>query len=309
MAFMLQCAIKHTESSMKADIWNELYRIVKDLSKRLPRGSRRVPDWLIVLTFLWAALNDSPVSWAVQRRHWPLWCQRIIKRVPSSTTMSRRLRRPGVLAFLSAVLEEAQKDLPVTLYRTIDGKPLVIGGGSGDRHGRYGRAVGGKARGYKLHLLLDSSEKILAWRIAGMNEPEQEMAARLLRDAQGAGYCLADSNYNSNELFGRARQHDLQLVARRRRRGKGGKRKGRHAHDPARLRSMELTEGPSEFGRSLLHERDAIERYLGNLTSFGGGLGPLPAWVRTWPRVHRWVSAKLAINAVRMLLRRKRRAA
>jgi hypothetical protein len=35
-------------------------------------------------------------------------------------------------------------------------------------------------------------------------------------------------------------------------------------------------------------------------TSFAGGLGPLPAWVRRLPRVRTWVWAKLLINAVRI---------
>lgn len=293
---------------MKADIWRELYRIVMDLSKRLPRGSRRMPDWLVVLTLLWAAINDSPLSWAAQRRHWPVWCQRLIRSVPSSTTMSRRLRRPSVLAFLDAVLREAQRDLPSTLYRMIDGKPLPIGACTGDRQAGFGRAAGGKAKGYKLHYLLDSSGKVVAWRVAPMNVPEQRMAMRLLRDATDAGYDLADSNYDSNQLCGMARQHGAQLVMPRRRPGTGLGR-GPSRHDPARLRSIAMTEGPSPFGRDLLRERSAIERAFGNLTSFGGGLGPLPAWVRTHRRVHRWVAAKLAINAVRMLLLRNAEAA
>jgi hypothetical protein len=293
---------------MKTEIWRELYHIVCVVGKRRPRGSRRVPDWLIVLTLLWAAINDSPISWAVQRRHWPLWCQRLIRVAPSSTTMSRRLRRQSVLAFLAAVLQEAQKDLPVSLYRVLDGKPLPIGGCTSDRQAGYGRAAGGKAKGYKLHYLLDLSGRVVAWRIAPMNISEQEMASRLLRDAEDRGYTLADAGFDSNELFGLARLHGGQLVAPRRRPGTG-LGKGRDRHDPARLRSLTLTEGPTLFGRALMAKRADIERAFGNLTSFGGGLGPLPAWVRTHRRVHRWVGAKLAINAVRMLLLRQARAA
>jgi hypothetical protein len=45
--------------------------------------------------------------------------------------------------------------------------------------------------------------------------------------------------------------------------------------------------------------RSDIERRLGNLCCFGGGLAPLPAWVRTPHRVARWVAAKLIINGLR----------
>ncbi len=55
------------------------------------------------------------------------------------------------------------------------------------------------------------------------------------------------------------------------------------------------------FGRQLHQCRTAIERCFGKATSFGGGLAPLPAWVRGWARVRTWVWAKLVINAIRIL--------
>jgi len=42
----------------------------------------------------------------------------------------------------------------------------------------------------------------------------------------------------------------------------------------------------------------------GNLTSFGGGLSPLPAWVRHQDRVWLWVSAKLLINGARIEIKK-----
>ncbi|MDZ4683462.1 MAG: hypothetical protein SH850_00140 [Planctomycetaceae bacterium] len=47
--------------------------------------------------------------------------------------------------------------------------------------------------------------------------------------------------------------------------------------------------------------RCRIELAWGQATSFGGGLVPLPAWVRRHHRVRTWVWAKLLINAVRIL--------
>jgi hypothetical protein len=58
-----------------------------------------------------------------------------------------------------------------------------------------------------------------------------------------------------------------------------------------------------EFGRSLYELRRGIERRYGNAVSFGGGLGPLPAWVRGLERVQTWVWAKLLINAIRILMK------
>jgi hypothetical protein len=57
-----------------------------------------------------------------------------------------------------------------------------------------------------------------------------------------------------------------------------------------------LTENPfPAFAQQLLQDRAEVERQLGNLTNWGGGLTCLPAWVRTHRRVRRWVQAKLVL--------------
>lgn len=55
------------------------------------------------------------------------------------------------------------------------------------------------------------------------------------------------------------------------------------------------------FGEPLIGMRANIERDYGTLTSFAGGLAPLPAWVRHETRVWFWTSAKMIINAVRIM--------
>ena len=45
--------------------------------------------------------------------------------------------------------------------------------------------------------------------------------------------------------------------------------------------------------------------HAGNAGSFGGGLGPLPNWVRRLDRVTKWVWCKLLINAARIIHRRQ----
>ena len=46
-----------------------------------------------------------------------------------------------------------------------------------------------------------------------------------------------------------------------------------------------------------------VIHYQGRANHFGGGLGPLPAWVRGQDRVRTWVWAKLLINGIRILKR------
>ncbi len=67
-----------------------------------------------------------------------------------------------------------------------------------------------------------------------------------------------------------------------------------------RRRTAELINNPNpEFARELMLLRNTIERSFGNLTNWGGGLTHLPPWVRTHRRVHRWVQAKLILNAIK----------
>lgn len=296
---------------METRTLSELYSIVARVASGMPKGSRRIGDRWIVLAFLYAAMMDKPLSWACQRRHWPAWVLRWMPVVPSSTTMSRRLRTPSVRAMLDAALALAQASLPRSLTLLLDGKPLPVGGNSGDRQASVGRACGLFARGYRLHLLLEISGRVVGWRVASMRVSEQAMAERLTRDLprDRYAYLLADAGYDSNKVHGFSRLAGVQMVAPRRR-PHTGLGKGKNAHDAGRLRSLALTEGPSPFGRDLSHARAAIERWLGAWCSSATGLTPLPAHVRTWPRVERWILGKLILNAVRLAaLHRRQRAA
>src|SRR5690242_7848308 len=110
--------------------------------------------------------------------------------------MSRRLRRPPVRALLAALEERVVRPTAPGLYWMVDGKPLPVGGCSKDRQAGYGRAAGGKAKGYKVHAIVGGGGAVAAWRLAPMNKDERVMAARLLRGRPAIqGYLVADSNY------------------------------------------------------------------------------------------------------------------
>jgi hypothetical protein len=282
---------------MQTRRWSELYGLVVRTSMELPRGSRRFGDRIIVLVLLWAAFNHRPISWAVRRCNWPVWMQRLLPKVPSSTTMSRRLRRKSIRVFLDRLLANTQGLQRLSLVRVIDGTALEIRGHSTDKQAGYGFGTGRKAKGYKLHVLLESTGAIVAWRISPMQTNERKMAMRMLLGCEEFAYVVADGNYDSNPLHTVVAAKGGQLVTPRRKTAKGI---GRSWQTRARLRSIQMLEGPSPFGRALLHSRGLVERFFGNADSHAEGLGELPAWVRTHHRVHRWVHAKLIINAVRI---------
>jgi hypothetical protein len=281
---------------MQTRRFSQLYLIVMSTARELPRGGRTHPDRLIVLVLLWAAFNHRPISWAVRRGNWPVYIQRHLRCLPSNSAMSRRLRRPGVARFMQLLLERVQGDAPAGLVRAIDGMPFEIRRHSRDRQAGFGRSAGCKAKGYKLHLVLDSSGQIVAWAIEPMNVSEKTVAKRLLGSCGPLAYVVGDNAYDSNPLHRIVTAAGGQLVAPRRK-NVGPLRPKRET--PGRLRSDALLAGGSAFGRALINSRRMIERFFGNADSHAEAMGDLPSWVRGLNRVTRWVHAKLIINAVR----------
>ena len=282
---------------MEHQLWEAIVKWLERLGKRR-RARETYSDATILKVFFWSVIHDRSIDWACHPKNWPAHERRWDK--PSPSRMSRRLRSPSVRQLLEQLEEQILR--PQHKHRlvwSIDGKPLVIGGCSKDRQAGYGRAAGGKAKGYKLHAIYGSDNSIAAWRLAPMNKDERVMAARLLKVAPVQGYVLADSNYDSNPLHALCETRgNLQLVTPRR----YGPHRG-HGHRPqtaGRMRSKEILENPSPwFGRDLFQMRTRIERSFGNLTNWGGGLTHLPPWARTHRRVHRWVQAKLLLSRLR----------
>ena len=181
----------------------------------------------------------------------------------------------------------------------IDGKPLPVGGASGDREAKAGRAVGGCASGYKLHAILSPQGELADWQVEPMNVDERAVAAKLIPDAGIGGYLVADANHDSNPLHALCDTLGELHLATPRRYGRTAKGVGHGPQTAGRRRLVERLVHPSGFAQDLLEARGAVERHFANLSNWGGGPGPLPAWVRTLNRVRRWVAAKLALAAVK----------
>jgi hypothetical protein len=284
---------------MERQLLKEIVAVAKDVVEG--RGVRDTFDDVeIVRVYYWSVLCDRPQGWACERRNWPIWDRR--GELPSESTLSRRLRSTRMRRLLDAVEARLTRPTASSLIWIVDGKSFPIGGASTDRQAGYGRAAGGKAKGYKLHAVVNRNREIKAWRLAPMNKDERVMARRLLRDADVQGYVLADAAYDDNKLHDVCRTRgQLQLLTPRRYRKSKGV--GHQRHSPSRLRCLEMMNGPSSFARQLLEQRDEIERYFGQIVNFGGGLAGLPPWVRSYRRVRRWVQAKLAIHALRRKLK------
>ena len=273
--------------------------MLRQIDKRWGTPGATYSDVRIVCVWMWAVIHDRPVCWACRAINWLPHLRR--EALPSEATMSRRLRTSGVRELIKQlelrILMPAQEQ-PMLWF--IDGKPLVIGGASRDRQASYGRAASGQAKGYKLHAVFGADYSVVAWRIAPMNTSEKVMARRLIREAPIQGYLVADANYDSNPLHDACSRHgELQLVTPRR----NGRRLGHRRHSSGRLRCIAMLEqSRTGFADKLLKQCDAIERFFGRLSTWGGGLTHLPAWVRTHRRVERQVLAKLILNELKRTL-------
>lgn len=281
---------------MERELWPVLYRLLRATAKDFHQKYVQIPAWVVIAVLLWAALHDRPVSWACQQRHWSTTTLRPCH-LPSPATMSRRVDSVGVGLLWRALEQRLRDRAQPALVALVDGKPLPIGGNSKDPDARFGRGAGSVAKGYKLHTVWSTRVVPEAWTVTPLNANEKAVAKELMGQLPYGGYLLGDGNYDASYVYDAAFAQGYQLVAPFRKGKEPGS--GKHYQSPHRKRSIAILQGG--FGKALYKARTAIERCYGNATSFGGGLGPLPAWVRGQERVRTWVWAKLLINAARIL--------
>jgi hypothetical protein len=298
---------------MEGELWAILYTWVSAEATLRPRRKRvRYGDWVILLVVLWAALHDRPLSWACRAQSWGGEAALPWESLPSPATVSRRTRQLSFWLLFAALFDTIRAaDGPPPLVRVVDAKPEPVSGFSKDRDARWGWGTDAKARGYKQFAVWNAVWRVPdAWVIGPMNRAEPEAAAASLApQLTGSGYVLGDTVYDTNPTYASLGARGLQLLATRKCPGAGlGHGNGPHA--PQRLRSIALLEtpaagdlpgtGPAPFARELYAMRGDIERRFGHCGNFGGGLEPLPNWVRRPRRVAMWNGAKLLINAARI---------
>jgi hypothetical protein len=277
---------------MERELWKVLYAVATRLDKPWGRWKYSTSD--IVVVYFWSVVHDRPMSWAVVKAHWPDDLRPIC--LPSQSQLSRRMRKHDARQLMMEVEHTWLGLVGVCSMwvRMIDGKALGVSGVSKDPDAAYGRGAGGMQKGYKFHAVWASGPLPLAWALTPMNTSEKTVARRLIPSLPGSGYLLGDTEFDCNALYDLAHEADHELLAPKRQKHRG---LGHRRQSPYRLRSIELMKRP--FGKRLYRFRRQIEREFGGLTSFGGGLTCLPAWVRRFPRVCNWLHAKLLVNAAR----------
>lgn len=291
---------------MVREHWLELLQAINYVECRWKESARfGYSTAAIVRVYLWSVIHNCAICWACDPRNWDPRCRP--SALPNQSTMSRRTRSKSFEMFLEAVGQRLAGGPSGGMLhlRRIDGKPLIVAAHSKDRNAKWGRGAGQKARGYKLHAIWSDRVMPDQWCVTPLNIVEKQMARRMVPRLQGCGYLLGDGHFDYSDLHDISAAANHQLLAPRQHPQAG---LGHHYQSPHRIRCIEMLEIPAavnDFGRRLFAQRKQIERDLGNLVSYSGGLLCLPAWIRRPWRVRHWIHGKLLLNAARIHCRRR----
>lgn len=299
---------------MDHDQWRLLMRHIRHAAAISPRPSRRFhyPDTLIVGMYLWSVAHDRPMCWACDRAHYNAVFRprQYCRQLPSISQFHRRVKSERVRAILQRIHDAASGRCVPTAIASVDGKALPISPVSKDPDARRGYAGARQmGHGYKLHALASEDRRIVTWCVRPMNEHEMPVARTLLTSLPEGFFSprsllLADGNYDSHDLHKDVARLGGHLVTHLRGRA-------RHAvtlrqMGAARRALLRVDRTARSLLRMVRRHRNEIELTFSNLTSYGGGLGPLPPFVRRLSRVTRWVGAKIILYHTRLHLRRRR---
>lgn len=281
---------------MDSHVWRRVYSTVRSVDRSVPRTgrSKRFSDVLIVGIYLWSVWHDRPLCWACDRIHYGSLFRP--RRLPSVSQSCTRIKSGRCQRILEKVYESLARHDKQTYTSFLDARPLPVGPCSKEHEAKAGRVYGGFSRGYKLHELVLDDGRTAVWSLMPLNVSELIVARSLIDAARPRGLVLADSNYDSGPLYEQVAQYGGRLLAVPRK----GAGKGHGKQSEERLASIFLWR---RVGRVMIRRRVHVERVLGNQSSYGGGLGPLPAWVRTLERTRRWVGAKLILHHARLAVK------
>lgn len=282
---------------MSSHVWKLVYHGLRRVNRRVPRQGRacQYSDTLIVGMYLWAVFHDRPLCWAVDRSNYSSVFRP--RELPSRSQFGRRIRSARCQELLDALNRELAEIEDVPNIFLMDSRPLRVGAYSRDPDVRNGYTKDGFAKGYKLHVLATKQGGIVAWRLTGLNRNDKPVARELIDEARPQGLVLADGAYDSGALYDHVLKHRALLLTPLPVKVGGGHR----PQSAARLLAARMWANGAE---DLYRNRLGIERIFSQQSSFGGGLAPLPAWVRRWSRVRRWVAAKLILYHARLALRK-----
>lgn len=307
-------------SQLDQDTWKRIAQSIDRQARHLIRRQGRLAraeysDALIAKLYFWSVVHDRPVAWAADPDHLGHRLFRPRQR-PSRSQFQRRVNTPRFTTLLTLIHQDLAGPLDPSDGGRLDGKPLPVSSVSKDMDARSGHVTGGFAKGYKLHIWATGDRRIALWSVMPLNVGETLVAAALsdfMPMFNDRAMTLADGNFDSGRMHEALARRNGALLSKprgmnvaapeawlRQQANLPPKKRGGGACRQAALEAWKKTPA---LGRFVYRERIHVEGTLSNLCSYGGGLGPLPAWVRTLPRVRRWVGAKIILYHARLFAR------
>ena len=283
---------------MDSDKWRLASGAIRQADRGIPRFGRRpqYSDVLIVAMCLWSVEHDRPLCWACERSHYAS-CFRP-RRLPSVSQFCRRIKSHRCQALLQRVHDILSQRESTTALSFMDGRALTVGPYTKDREATTGWGRGRFERGYRLHAWASEDGRIPLWSVTSLHVSEKTVAKALVNYGMVSRFVLADAGYDSSAVYDAFKNQEVCLLTKMQKKNAG---QGHRRQSPARLAAAHAWGGIAGY---VYEQRDQIERYFGHHAVTGGGLGPLPGWVRTLERVRRWVGAKLILYHARLSLRR-----
>jgi len=281
---------------MDREIWCTVLSAIKRAARQV-NPSVRCPlfgDWLIVAMYFWSCWHDRPQCWACEREHYGRLFRP--RKLPSVSQFNRRMRTESVQMILQRIHNDLAKiglAMPVSF---IDGEPLLVSPVSKDPDARWGHITGGHGKGYKLHAFVTEDLRIPVWSVTALNVHETHVTEAMcphlppqLTDA----LVLGDGNYDAADLHKRIELTGARLLVPLR--GMAEHPVTLRQMGSARREQLKIVRDNPLAVKYVLKWRTQIERVFSTLSGHGGGLGPLPNWVRRLERVKRWVGCKIAL--------------
>ena len=290
---------------MDKDVWTLIRNSIRSAERRVMRVGRRpqFSDRLIVQLFFLSVAWDRPRRFACRRDLHPSWFRP--RAMPSYSQFCRRLKSPRVVAMIEHVAHRLGRTEGEVGVAYLDGKALPINRQSADPDATVGRGSRDWCKGYRLHALAAEDRKIKAFRVRPVNESETLIARELIRQAAPGTVVLADAAYDSRFLYDLAEAGGARFFAPIKRNAAIT----RSRTTPARRRAIHEWQRHPRRSKRLYARRTEIERIFSQCCVCGGGLNPLPGWVRRLDRVTLWVTAKIALHNARVTLQQHHRRA
>jgi len=286
---------------MDHEIWSIVTKVIVSVNRSIKRTGRRphYSDVLLLRMYLWTVWHDRPMLWACDRRNYGTLFRPHV--LPSVSQFCRRLKTERIQKMLQAIHERLSQTEPLARISFFDGKALPISKHSRDPDAKKGYADGTFQKGYRLHAWATKDGRIPRFRLLPMNCGEPNTAREMTDLIPPDSIVLADANYDSSKLYQAVDDKRSQLLTPLKGAAESDAQLRRMA--PARRRAIKLWTTIAEQCKEILKMRFEIERIFSAVTCFGGGLSPLPAWVRRTPRVTRWVTAKIILYHARLIKR------